>query len=144
MKAYVVVWGSSGCDALVVFTSGEIAEKYVKESKGVPIENGEWIDFLKTDLDPPESEWFLTCVRMDSEGKVSEVFKWPNGTIPHEEGFNYYDFHSNMLYCVKTTEKEEAIREANLKRGILLLYNAWGDMDKTRDVLKKLEEEEGE
>jgi hypothetical protein len=121
-KVYIVTAGSySDYHIEAVFSEKEFAEKYVEVAKGLLGSNDfgveEWC------LDLPEKEWVLTSVHMSRDGEVKHVAQDLDTNAV--EGFACFDYENNLVWYVRTRDKERAVKVVNEKRVIILAHDLW-------------------
>lgn len=127
VKVFVVTQGSySDYHIEAIFSTKELAE-----------ESGQG-DINEWELDPPKGGWIIgIIVRMQKDGNVSEFWEERSDTDSNNPyvGFHRYDVDGNLVWSVKTDDKERAIKVVNEKRIQILAMDIWGDTQKTQQSI---------
>lgn len=130
MEIYIVQQDVCCVVPLAIFSIWEKAEDFIKEM-GTFDDPYEDLVIEKYEIDIPKKEWGVTLIRMNAEGELCN--SWKDFDC---DGFHVFDIHSNLVWGVKTMDKEEAVKIVKEKIDIILANNLWGDHKGCRNLFK--------
>ena len=130
-KVYIVTSGeysSYGINA--VFSEKKLADEYIKRA-------GEGYGIEDYELDEPIPEARI-LVEMSKTGDVSKIVRSIDDQVGIVRFFrpNLLETDNHMLWCVRTDDKQKAIKIVNEKRFQILALDIWGDSQRVREMIK--------